>query len=405
MIIKRIHCIFCVFFLFTVQIVLCQPVYESFTTKTGKNSSVNINKPSGTVEGDLLVVGLMYEKGSDENISKPSGWTLIKKTNNSTDCGLQTFYKIAGNNEPSSYSFSTSNGSKWSIGCSRISNVDATDIINASSGKTGEGTNVKASSITTTLSNTLTLCFYTNKKDAHYSPHNSTTERYDKPNTSEGQPSNMLATFEHSSPGVTGDKTATASETERWAAQQISINSLPITTPIELMSFKAIPVGEKIKLKWKTACEINNEYFTIEKTNDLINWEIIKIIKGSLNSTQITNYQFEDKTPFNGNNYYRLKQTDTDGTFTYSEIICCSITLGAQLRVNPNPFSNFLTIEGNKDDLIEIRILNSLGETEIIFSRVDILINQPQKIDLSHLQPGIYFIKTNNNQIIKILKQ
>lgn len=265
MIIKKIYFLICVFFLFKVQVALCQPVYESFTTKTGKNSTVNINKPSGTSEGDLLVVGLMYEKGSDENIGKPSGWTLIKKTNNSSDCGLQTFYKIAGNNEPSSYSFSTSNGSKWSIGCSRISNVDATDIVNASSGKTGEGTNVKASSITTTMSNTLIFCFYTNKKDAHYSPHNSTTERYDKPNTSEGQPSNMLATYIYSSTGTSGDKTALASEEEKWAAQQISINYSSSSTPIKLINFETIPSEKSIILKWKTASEINNEYFTLEK--------------------------------------------------------------------------------------------------------------------------------------------
>ena len=73
---------FCVFLLITHLVCFGQPSIASFSTKTGKSNKIKIDKPSNTQAGDLLVVGVAYEKGSDESITKPGGWTLIKKSNN-----------------------------------------------------------------------------------------------------------------------------------------------------------------------------------------------------------------------------------------------------------------------------------------------------------------------------------
>jgi len=76
-----------------------------------------------------------------------------------------------------------------------------------------------------------------------------------------------------------------------------------------------------IELYWVTSNEINNDYFTIEKSNDGINFEIVEIILGAGNSDILLEYSFVDKNPINGISYYRLKQTDFDGKFEYSDII------------------------------------------------------------------------------------
>lgn len=84
--------------------------------------------------------------------------------------------------------------------------------------------------------------------------------------------------------------------------------------PIELIYF----IIEQNVLRWATASEMNNDYFTIEKSYDLIDWSIVTTIPGAGNSNIIINYKYE---VCNEKAYYRLKQTDYDGVFEYSRII------------------------------------------------------------------------------------
>src|SRR5690606_29191336 len=139
---------------------------------------------------------------------------------------MATFYKIATNNEPDNYSITITKGPKWAIGISRISNVYPSLPIQVSDAATGDNNPVGAPSVTTTEENALILCFYTNKKHVTYTPAGGTMEIYDHPNTVEGIPSNMLATFVQAVPGASGKKDANASESERWVAQQVAVSGL-----------------------------------------------------------------------------------------------------------------------------------------------------------------------------------
>jgi len=225
----------------TVTVVLNPPVWQSSQTAVGIGSTnPTVAIPVGTEEDDLLVVGLMIEKGTATTITPPAGWTLIRRTNETTNTGMATYYKVATASEPASYTFTVTNSPKWGIGISRILNADPLDPIVIHDGAFGgQVFNVVAPSITPTVCNTLVMAFYSNKKNATFTPADGTTERYDVPNNSEGQPSNMLATYVHES-GPTGTKTAIASEKEYWVAQQVSIRpaggmpmmvfSSPVTT-------------------------------------------------------------------------------------------------------------------------------------------------------------------------------
>ncbi len=202
------------------------PVIKSFETAVGAGSNpATVNKPAGTTKGDLLIVGLMFEKGSSTTPTPPSGWTLIRRDNKSNYVGMATYYKVAGSNEPMAYTFTMTNGPKWSIGITRVEGADANNPINAHGGDSGhdDDDDVKAPSITTNVTNALVMAFYTNKKDATWTPPSGTTELYDRPNTQQGLTSNMMAYYVKAQPGATGSKTAKPSKEEVWVAQQIAI--------------------------------------------------------------------------------------------------------------------------------------------------------------------------------------
>jgi hypothetical protein len=95
--------------------------------------------------------------------------------------------------------------------------------------------------------------------------------------------------------------------------------SMPL--PISLLTFTGECLNETIKIKWVTALEINNDYFNVERSADGINFTSISRINGAGNSTTTLKYSTIDFSPLKGWSYYRLKQTDLDGTKTTSKVI------------------------------------------------------------------------------------
>ena len=85
--------------------------------------------------------------------------------------------------------------------------------------------------------------------------------------------------------------------------------------PINLVSFNGeISNGNSVKLEWVVASQINNDYFTIKKTDDLNEWEDVSIVDGIGNTSTEMTYTIYDENPKEGVTYYRLSQTDYDGT-------------------------------------------------------------------------------------------
>jgi hypothetical protein len=341
-----------------------QPIYHNHATSVGSTSPATIVKPAGTTAGELLIIGFMYEKGTAEVITAPNGWNLILRIDNSTDCGMATYYKIAQQNEPNQYSFTYNNSSKWCLGISRIGNVDTLQPINAISGITGASNFPTAPSLTTWNDNTMVLCFYTNKKSDSYISNSTTTKRYDEPNLSGNQPSNMLATFIQTTAGVTGNKPAKSTTFERWSAQQIAINATaPTGFPIELLSFTGTHSEGSNHIKWVTATEINNDYFTIEKfvNGSFVFYDVVPS-QGNSYFNQIYNYT--DNNITNETEYYRLKQTDFDGT---------------------NKLFAPIAIKRNCEDLKLIQVTDIVG----------------RQIDPTSPTPGIKLYLYSNGSVIK----
>lgn len=165
--------------------------------------------------------------------------------------------------------------------------------------------------------------------------------------------------------------------------------------PIELIYFKAKVFERHVYLNWSTASEVNNEFFTIEKSINGVEWNEVNKVGGSGNSSITNYYKFLDKNPYPGTSYYRLKQIDFDGNFSYSEIQSVSISQSG-FMIYPNPAYESLTIEGIDLSNCQYFILNSMGgnvKTESIIKGNKIFINT------SLLSSGIYFMIVLNDGI------
>ncbi len=160
--------------------------------------------------------------------------------------------------------------------------------------------------------------------------------------------------------------------------------------PVELLSFAGECNNQNIALKWSTALEINNNYFSIERSNDGIAWHNVGSHGGAGNSTSIQHYSFTDVEQYNGLSYYRLKQTDFDGAFEYSEIIAITNCLEeiAELAVYPNPANGTLNLHftGLESQILQTSVYNLLGE--LVY---DSEFYTP-KIGLGNKVAGVYFI-------------
>ncbi|MBK7856556.1 MAG: SBBP repeat-containing protein [Bacteroidetes bacterium] len=118
----------------------------------------------------------------------------------------------------------------------------------------------------------------------------------------------------------------------------------PSPLPIELLSFNATPNKKTIDLTWATATELNNDFFTIEKSKDGNEFEDVAKVDGAGNSNQVIEYSFTDKNPYNGLSYYRLKQTDFNGDFSYSKTVAVNLNPNNQFYLYQNPSANHIIV-------------------------------------------------------------
>src|SRR5688572_30272065 len=114
--------------------------------------------------------------------------------------------------------------------------------------------------------------------------------------------------------------------------------SAPVPLPIEFVSMDAKYMDRIVEISWTTASETNNDYFTLERSGDAINFELIAQLDGAGNSNQTNMYSYDDLEPLEGTAYYRLKQTDFDGTVKDIQVVSVNGMENAIL-LYPNPTS------------------------------------------------------------------
>jgi hypothetical protein len=136
--------------------------------------------------------------------------------------------------------------------------------------------------------------------------------------------------------------------------------------PVELMLFTANVIDNTVQLNWKTATELNNYGFEIERCTDTEKWNMIGFVDGHGNSGLSNSYSFIDRNTVGSGKYnYRLKQIDFDGSFEYSDVVEVEVMPAYfQLSQNyPNPFNPVtkITYQIPKESKVVIKVYDILG--------------------------------------------
>lgn len=180
-----------------------------------------------------------------------------------------------------------------------------------------------------------------------------------------------------------------------------------VAFPIELGDWTARRDGQDVQLAWTTLREVNNAYFTIERSNDQQGWIGLGDVGGAGFSDELNTYGFRDIDPLSGLNYYRLKQVDFDGSFTYSNTLAVDVSFDSDLKVFPNPLSgNQLRIQFGHDGKQANVIIRDLRGQEVF--RDEILSAEEglifRQLNLPELPKGVYLLEVENEERIQVAK-
>lgn len=160
-----------------------------------------------------------------------------------------------------------------------------------------------------------------------------------------------------------------------------------VALPVELLSFEGEVRENGTYLTWQTASEENNAGFEIQRSLDGKVFETLSFVEGNGNAVEIMNYEYLDNQPFEGTNYYRLKQMDFDGVLEYSHIVSVKYEVGEAktLSISPNPVQNQLAVTNGTG---QATIYNILGQPMSVL----IIKDKVLTIDVSDLAKGQYIL-------------
>jgi hypothetical protein len=170
-----------------------------------------------------------------------------------------------------------------------------------------------------------------------------------------------------------------------------------------LVAFTATPENQGVELKWETSSEVDNAYYMVQRSTDTSNWKDLQQIVASGNTSTDSHYAAYDPNPVDGNNYYRLKQVDRDGKFTYSPVRVVTLDRPVALSIYPNPARSFISIRlgmsnGEKLSVILVNTAGQITEVPTVSTGTQVTLNT------AGLAKGIYFVKITHGQRTEIKK-
>jgi hypothetical protein len=171
-----------------------------------------------------------------------------------------------------------------------------------------------------------------------------------------------------------------------------TLSALGSPLPVTLVEFTGRKENKHIKLDWTTLSEVNNDRFEVEKSKDGFNFSFIGSVSGHGTTSIPIIYSMKDYEPFQGKNYYRLKQVDFDGKFVYSDIVLVNFRNTTTPLIFPNPAIRGTTISLDIQNLGagDIYIMDGTGR---LVSRFFNDGYWDGKIETSQWSQGLYFLQ------------
>jgi uncharacterized repeat protein (TIGR01451 family) len=221
--------------------------------------------------------------------------------------------------------------------------------------------------------------------------------------TSTGTPVDHTVTFRAPTTGpVAGLATSASSSVpdpvtaNNSASVTTAISGAPL--PVELTRFEAQAQGADVALNWTTAQEKNNDRFELERSADGTRFERVGTVAGRGTATSATEYRHRDAGAARAGQllYYRLRQVDTDGTATYSDVRAVRFTdkLASAIALYPNPAAEQATLDlrGLAAGTYAVRVLDVTGR---VVQQLKAEGTQTQILPLHTLRPGSYVVQVS----------
>ena len=168
------------------------------------------------------------------------------------------------------------------------------------------------------------------------------------------------------------------------------------TLPIELLDFRAVQEGARVRLDWVTASERDNDHFVVQRGRDAVHFDDIAYVPGAGNSMTTLFYHSYDEAPLPGVSYYRLKQVDLDGTHDVSPVVMLDLKASGPV-LYPNPTEGPFTIHDAGSPLDEVSILSS----DLRLIRTASLADGDPVVHLGDLPDGVYVIMIRSGQDVR----
>jgi hypothetical protein len=190
---------------------------------------------------------------------------------------------------------------------------------------------------------------------------------------------------------------------EGTGANRVNFSYTSTPLPVTWYYFNGYYADGKAFVEWRTASEINNSGFEVERSHDGTTFTKIGWVEGHGTTNEEQYYLFSDGQPQQGWNYYRLKQIDHDGKFEYSRLIPVYVDDLQQVEIYPNPFRDHLFLSRvNTDQLVEVTLTNILAQRSWTL-RQDPM--QPARFVLpGRLEPGLYSARIRFGDVIHMRK-
>ncbi|HBF89140.1 MAG TPA: hypothetical protein DDX39_10900 [Bacteroidales bacterium] len=170
--------------------------------------------------------------------------------------------------------------------------------------------------------------------------------------------------------------------------------------PVKLIDYTVVCTKTGSLIEWSTATETDNDFFTIEKSNDLINWKIVSTIAGAINSNNINEYYYNDSESNEVTTYYRIKQTDLDGNYIYFDMlsILCKLSNSSLKLIGVNASVEKLNLIISTEGLTDLNIIVSDMNGKIVSTEYISPIKGANFVTLdTNLKNGLYIVKLIQN--------
>ena len=173
--------------------------------------------------------------------------------------------------------------------------------------------------------------------------------------------------------------------------------------PVELLYFHATCMGDAVQFEWSTASETNNEYFTIERSTDAVNYEEIARIQGAGTTSQRSDYSFMADNSNSGMTYYRLRQTDIDGKYEIFTPIAlqCSAEQATDIDLYPVPARDMVNIISNGENMSRVEVYTIQG-SRIMSREAE---GTRTQINVSTFAAGAYIVKVTTETGVTISRK